>query len=330
MHVLIVNNSKIPVTLYGGTERVIWYLGKELVRLGHQVSYLVAAGSTCDFATVIPIDPIKKLVDQVPAQVDLVHFNETPPALDTLSKPYLITIHGNSNDDRIFAQNTVFVSNNHASRYGSNAYVHNGLDWTDYEAPDFSTQRTFFHFLGNAAWRVKNVKGAINAITQTRHEKLSVLGGVRFNVKMGLRFTLSPRIRFYGMVGGAQKYRLLNQSKGLVFPVRWHEPFGLSVIESLFYGCPVFGTPYGALPEIVTPEVGFLSNRAADLTEQLELSSRFDPKTCHAHAVSQFNSKKMALSYQTYYQKVLDGAQINEKPPQLLEIQKDKFLPWIS
>jgi glycosyltransferase involved in cell wall biosynthesis len=259
-----------------------------------------------------------------------VHFNETPPALDTLSKPYLITIHGNSNDDRIFAQNTVFVSKNHASRYGSNAYVHNGLDWTDYEAPDFSTKRTFFHFLGNAAWRVKNVKGAINAITQTRHEKLAVLGGFRFNVKMGVRFTFSPRIRFYGMVGGAQKYRLLNQSKGLVFPVRWHEPFGLSVIESLFYGCPVFGTPYGALPEIVTPEVGFLSNQAAALTAQLELSARFDPKTCHAHAVSQFNSKKMALSYLAYYQKVLDGVLINEKPPQLLEMQKDKFLPWVA
>jgi glycosyltransferase involved in cell wall biosynthesis len=102
------------------------------------------------------------------------------------------------------------------------------------------------------------------------------------------------------------------------------------MIESLFYGCPVFGTPYGALPEIVTPDVGFLSNRCSELAAQLEQSARFDPKTCHEHAVSQFNSKKMALSYLTYYQKVLDGVFINEKPPQLLEIQKDKFLPWIA
>ena len=52
MHILIVNNTSIPVTKYGGTERVIWWLGKQLVQMGHQVSYLVAAGSHCDFAKV--------------------------------------------------------------------------------------------------------------------------------------------------------------------------------------------------------------------------------------------------------------------------------------
>jgi hypothetical protein len=31
MNILIVENSIIPVRLYGGTERVVWDLGKELV-----------------------------------------------------------------------------------------------------------------------------------------------------------------------------------------------------------------------------------------------------------------------------------------------------------
>ena len=43
MHILIVNNTSIPVQKYGGTERVIWWLGKQLVKMGHQVSYLVAS-----------------------------------------------------------------------------------------------------------------------------------------------------------------------------------------------------------------------------------------------------------------------------------------------
>ena len=30
MHILLVNNSSIPVYGYGGTERVIWDLGKTL------------------------------------------------------------------------------------------------------------------------------------------------------------------------------------------------------------------------------------------------------------------------------------------------------------
>ena len=41
--------------------------------------------------------------------------------------------------------------------------------------------------------------------------------------------------------------------------MRWHEPFGIALIEALYFGCPVFGTPYGSLPEIVEEGVqGFL------------------------------------------------------------------------
>lgn len=39
MHILFVNQAPIPVFAYGGTERVIWDLGKSLVKLGHRVSY---------------------------------------------------------------------------------------------------------------------------------------------------------------------------------------------------------------------------------------------------------------------------------------------------
>ncbi len=66
------------------------------------------------------------------------------------------------------------------------------------------------------------------------------------------------------------EFDLLNQSKGLIFPVLWHEPFGLAITESLFYGCPIFGTPYGALPEIVQSEYGFLSNDSKELINAIK------------------------------------------------------------
>ena len=53
MHILLVNHAPIPVFAYGGTERVVWDLGKQLVALGHRVSYLVPTGSHCDFAQVL-------------------------------------------------------------------------------------------------------------------------------------------------------------------------------------------------------------------------------------------------------------------------------------
>lgn len=328
MKILIVDNSKIPVSLYGGTERVIWSLGKELVKLQHQVGYLVKAGSSCDFATVHPIDEQKELLAQIPEEYDIVHFNFTPPGVRRLQKPYIITIHGNINHLQDLDLNSVFVSGNHASRHGSDSYVHNGLDWDEYVKPDLDARRTYFHFLGKAAWRLKNVKGAIDIIKQTPSEKLRVLGGVRFNIKMGLRFTFSPRIRFYGMVGGEKKDRLLNGSKGLVFPVRWHEPFGLALIESLYFGCPVFGTPYGSLPEIVNAETGFLSNKTEELVRAVCHAGDFSAGRCHEYARESFNSKKMARSYLEKYETVRSGRTLNRIAPRLIALQQEKFLEW--
>ncbi len=56
MKILIVCKDVIPVTLYGGVERIAWYLGRELVNIGHEVTYLVKAGSKSDFATIRILD----------------------------------------------------------------------------------------------------------------------------------------------------------------------------------------------------------------------------------------------------------------------------------
>ncbi|GHB78007.1 glycosyltransferase [Persicitalea jodogahamensis] len=328
MKILIVHKAVIPVHLYGGIERVIWDLGRELVRLGHQVVYLVKSGSHCEFAEVLPIDDAIDITAQIPEAIDLVHFHFAPKNIDRVRKPYLITIHENIITSKPFDLNTVFISRNHAERHGSSAFVYNGLDWNQYSKPNFNRKRDYFHFLGKAAWRVKNVKGAIDIIKQTKSEKLKVLGGKRFNIKMGLRLTFSPRISFYGMVGGREKNELLNGSKGLIFPVRWHEPFGLAIIESLYFGCPVFGTPYGALPEIVGSEFGELSNKANDLVAAIEASGSYNAKHCHEYASTTFNSNQMTLAYLAKYEQVLSGKNINKVPPVLENLPKETFLEW--
>lgn len=328
MHILIVNHGLIPVKLYGGTERVIWGLGKGLAEKGHKVSYLVKSGSTCPFAQVIPIDTSRPIVDQIPEAVDLVHFQFIPDGIESVKKPYVITMHGNTNDATALSTNTIFVSKNHAERYGSAAYVHNGLDWSSYTKPDFKLKRKNFHFLGKASWRLKNVQGAIDTVIRVPKAHLRVLGGVRFNFSMGIRFTFNPRIHFEGMVGGSKKDRLLNQSKGLVFPVRWHEPFGLAIIESLYYGCPVFGTPYGSLPELVLPDVGFLSNDGSLLSEAIKDTSPYAAKSCHEYVQDLFGYKQMATNYLIKYAQVLNGGFLNATEPKLQKIQKGKFLEW--
>lgn len=326
MHILLVNHAPIPVFAYGGTERVIWDLGKTLVQLGHKVSYLVPAGSHCDFADVIIIRPGIDWREQIPANVDLAHFQFNPAfnASNYPDCPFLVTEHGNGRHPTPLPLNTVFVSKNHAQRYGSSHYVYNGLDWSSYGSVSFTQPRPHYHFLGKAEWKVKNLQGAIDVAHQAQ-VKLAVLGGSRLNFRRGFRFTLSRSIQFYGMVGGARKIELLNTSRGLIFPVRWYEPFGLAVIESLYFGCPIFATPYGALPELVPKTCGTLATSTQALADAIK-TGRYDPQECHQQALNNFSAVHMAKAYLNYYQRILDGEVLNRETPFMQDT--DRALPW--
>ena len=156
---------------------------------------------------------------------------------------------------------------------------------------------------------------------------IDILGGRRLNFNMGFRFTMDLNTRFHGMVDDDFKYKVMSSSKGLVFPVRWHEPFGLAIIESLFAGCPVFGTPYGSLPELVPNDVGFLSANSDDLAEAMKDTGQWKPEICRDYAVENFSSKKMALKYLEIYERVIDGEVLNKSIPTLRE-PEPKLLPF--
>jgi glycosyltransferase involved in cell wall biosynthesis len=326
MHITIVYPGVIPVLKYGGTGRDIWYEGRELVNRGHRVSYLVGSGSTCPFAEVIPLNPALPVIQQIPLTTDVIHFHVTPE--QPVGKPYLVTIHGNPKFGERLDINTVFVSANHARRYGSNVWVYNGMDWDDYGHVDLKGNKPHFHFLGNAAWRAKNLRGAI-AVTRLAGERLEVLGGHRLNFRMGFRFTPDQHVVFRGFVGGEEKFGAMRNSRGLIFPVLWNEPMGLAIIESLYFGAPVFGTPYGSLPELVPADVGFLSNSAASLAAALSEASEFSPLKCHEYARDCFNAGVMTNQYLKLFDRVMNGESLNSQPPFMLKPEPASLLPWL-
>ena len=314
MNIVLICNARLPVFAYGGTERVVWDLAKALSEMGHSVHLLAAEGTTCSFAEVSFIDPRRSLKLQIPNNIDIVHFHNRPdfdPDIDFL--PYLYTQHGNETAPREMPINSVFVSENHARRFGIDQFVHNGLDWSTYGPVELARPRKWFHFLGNAAWKVKNLRGAMQ-VARDANATLAVLGGYRLNFKRDFRFTLSRRVKFFGMVGGQEKIDLLNASRGLIFPVNWDEPFGLAVIESLYFGCPVFASSRGSLPELVSSATGFLSNDLAELASAVR-ERHFDAEACHEHAKSRFNAHRMATGYLLKYQRVVSGIPLSQTRP---------------
>ena len=61
---------------------------------------------------------------------------------------------------------------------------------------------------------------------------------------------------------------LLGRAEALINPIRWPEPFGLVMAESLACGTPVLASPHGAAQEIVEHgHTGFLHEKVDDLVE---------------------------------------------------------------
>ncbi|MBQ0049926.1 MAG: glycosyltransferase [Bacteroidales bacterium] len=330
MKIAIVIDTVIPVFAYGGTERVMWYLGQALHDMGHQVVFVAPKGSSCDFAQMVHINPALPVAQQIPADVDVVHFNNERIG-DDFPKPYIVTWHGNFLQGEL-PLNSLFVSRNHAERHGSNQYVYNGMNWDDYASVDLHAPRTHFHFLGQAAWRQKNVRGAIDVVNRINKmsdspTKLRIMGGHRLNLKHGIKFHWSRHADFMGMVGGQQKFDVLQRSRGFIFPVRWDEPFGIAITESLYFGSPVFATPYGSLPELVVPEVGYLCSSVQEMAEHIVRHAAYSPHACHEYARDVHNARVMAEAYLAKYEQVLNGETLNQKPPRSLQSDSKK-LQW--
>lgn len=344
MRILLVRNSRIPAKTYDDAERVLWWLGLQLHELGHEPVFLVKKGSECSFAPVLVLNEKKALAAQIPEDIDLVHFFDRPAQpIDTIGKPYLITNFVNSTEVETLDPNTVFVSANHAARHGGSVYVYPGLDFRTYGEVLLDFPRNYFHFLGDAAWRGKNVRGAIDLASRAG-ARVHVIGGSRVNFSKGLRITLSPSARFHGVLNRDGRNMMLNGSKGLLFPILTHEPFALAIPESLYFGCPVIGTPYGPLPEILCPkkstadrkwtgkveacfsELGCLSTKRSELLEAMGNADAFNRQRCMEYALDTFSAERMAREYLGLYEQVLNGKTLHAQAPAVLEPPDRSFL----
>lgn len=317
MKVLLVCDQKIPALLYGGTERIVWWLGKELVNQGHQVTFLTGKGSYCDFADVLIYNPDQDLESQIPDNIDIVHAH-FPLNKPISKKPYITTLHSNSSALEERDVNTVFISKNHAKRHGSNVFVYNGLDFNEYGPVDWNIKREHLLFLGKASRSKKNIKGCIK-IARALNEDLAVIGG------RGLPFR--KHIKYKGFIGGEKKNKVINQSKALLFPVIWHEPFGLAIVESLYFGAPAFGSEYGSLPELIIPEVGFVSNSYKELISAAKNYNEYDRKKCNQYVCDIFSVKNMTDRYIDIYHRVLNGEQLHKSRPYNLTKIEQRHYP---
>jgi glycosyltransferase involved in cell wall biosynthesis len=309
MHIALYHDAIIPPGKYGGTERIVFWLAQALLELGHQVTLVARPGSHVDGADLIEIgsDHHQEINGtslwerKLSASVDVIHLQATPH--QPPKKPYLVTIHGNGQPGETFLPNTVFLSRKHAENHGASVFVHNGINPHDY--PCDPVRDDFLVFLAKASWKVKNLAGAIE-LARAAKLPLYVMGSREWPMRLQRKLPAFRGIHYLGMVDDEEKKRYLRKARALLFPVRWHEPFGIAMTEALASGCPVFGTPYGSLPELITSDVGYLSQNAIDLLNAIREKS-FRPEDCRARVFRGLTHLDMARSYVALYEKILGG-----------------------
>lgn len=283
----------LPVKKYGGTQRIAVNLMKEQVNRGHKVYLLSLAGTHLPSINVTTIKkPIQNFEDYIPDNIDIVHLYGTPQ--ETPRKPYLVLIEGNGKPGEKFLPNTVFVSRNHAVRHGSTHYIYNGIKLDSFTYRE--KKENYFVFLSKVSWKVKNVDLAIR-LAKVMRFKLIVAGGWKLSFR--------KNIKFIGEVDDREKAELLVGARALIFPTNWEEPFGLVTIEALASGTPVITTNKGAMPELVTPDVGFRCNTFEEFQEAINRADEISPRKCRERVEENFTAEIMTRKYIKAYEKII-------------------------
>jgi Glycosyl transferases group 1 len=334
MHVTLYKSGKVPIPPigYGGAERFIYWLGKTLVELGHQVTLIANAQSHIPGAELRPLPENENGSDAwvklIPDSTNILHLWDKTEA--PLKKPFLLSVGGNGQPGEQFPLNTVFVSRSHAANHGSRHFVYSGVIPENYSCSE--KREDYAVFLAKARWKVKNLEGAISVARRAGIE-LRVIGSR--NWPLNLQRLLPPfrGVRYCGEVDESEKRDLLSRARCLIFPVRWHEPFGLAITEALASGAYVVGTPYGALPEIISAEAGALSMNASELAEAVKNPQRFEPKKIRDRVLrGGFTLLDSARKYVECYERILNHGSLGEPgepaPATQPGFVANQLLPW--
>lgn len=333
MHVTLSKPSKhsVPPRLYGGAERIVYWLGKALVELGHQVTLIANPRSHIPGVELRPVSDdgnAAAWLKLVPDSTDIVHCHFAPDPLP--SKPFLFTVHGNGKPGERFHRNALFVSKRNAFNHGSRHFVYNGLDPAGFQYSD--SRDDYAVFLAKARWKVKNFKGAVEVVRRAGVE-LRVVGSRSLPWNLQKFLPAIRGVRYYGSLAEDEKRKLISRARCLIFPVRWEEPGSLALLEALVSGCYVVGTPYGCLPEVITPDVGMLDTSASVLAKAVRTPERFDPQTCRNRVLQGgFTHLDMARNYLKYYERILTKGTLDDEdappPATRADFNARILLPW--
>ncbi len=179
------------------------------------------------------------------------------------------------------------------------ATVYNGIDT---ELFSFNADAEDYLMYAGRIVPEKGVKEAIQVALKT-DRRLIITGQVtpvsQWYFDEHIKPHLSDKILYLGMIDKAQLAKYYQKAAALLVPIRWEEPFGLTMAEAMACGTPIIAFRRGSVPEVVKDgKTGFIVENTAEMIEAIENISKINRQDCRTHVEKNFTNTRMVNNYE--------------------------------
>lgn len=335
----LIGPEAIPPKLYGGTERVVYWLTEELVALGNDVT-LFASGDSCTSARLeaawpkalrldgsirdpnalhmVMLERVRQLADDF----DLLHFHLDYYPFSLFARqetPYITTLHGRLDlpeHQPVFNtfRRVPLVSISNSQRR---------------PVPQANWVETIYHGVPEALLTPRPVKPSYLAVLGRIAPEKSIDRAIRIAKRCGIPLKIAakvdrvdqeyyaqairplldpPQIEYIGEISDREKSDFLSGAIALLVTIDWPEPFGLVMIESMACGTPVIAFNRGSVPEIVEDGLtGFIVEDKISGVNAVGRLAQLDRRKVRQRFEQRFTARRMAIDYLSAYRGIMLG-----------------------
>jgi len=327
----------IPPKLYGGTERVVYWLTEELVALGNDVT-LFASGDSRTSAKLVASWPkalrldgairdpnalhtvMLERVRQRADDFDLLHFHLDYYPFSLFARqdtPYITTLHGRLDLPEHQPVFNTFRSVPLVSISNSQRRPVPQANWVG----------TIYHGLPENLLTPRPVKPSYLAVLGRIAPEKAIDRAIRIAKRCGIPLKIAakvdrvdqdyyaqvirplldpPHIEYIGEISDREKSDFLSGAIALMVTIDWPEPFGLVMIESMACGTPVVAFNRGSVPEVVEDNLtGFIVEDETSAVSAVNRIAQLDRRKVRTRFEQRFTARRMAIDYLSAYRSIM-------------------------